>query len=664
MEYEKAYVYQPDEDRPVKRRRTELQGLQASWPLRKKAYQKAWAVQQDRIDARLHSINASTIAEIASFLDASLTAPENGRIATGLVMAGPNSALRTSLASQVALQGKSGIKRLFISLSSGAGSNLKNLLKTIISKATSRASDDDEDDELEPPSGRRKGAKLLSYDLQILSDYVLEHHVQQVIIAFEDTEAFDSDLLSELFELLGNWKDRLPLAFILNIATSIEFLQQRLSSGAVKALEGTLFDSAISTDEAEQVFDALTGSSPTLWLGPTLVSAALERQSDYIQSIDSLVDAARYAYMTHYYANAISVFLNPDVPFKLVSREHLEALRNLPSFRAHAKQMLEDNDTKQLRGLLESDRALFDFAKQSVVDGVNTLTELIHATEVIRNTQQCLPNTQVSSRSSLYVQALSGKLSGSTMIRTMLLIVRKSPSNTALDIVTTLRKMKLSDHIEAQLLEVEDALKELMADRESSTQPLRSEDDVKNSTLRTTVVAQKVELSKQKSTLSKQDAQYTAVVRQLSDTLDSYFAAKLVNPKDLVLNEVFMYDSRSPHREVFTPRPRHAIERALAAPHDYLDCACCAPEQGDEESTLAGTQPATALLYQLYLESGSLINANDLWQAFQAVVGDTQNEQRTMALFQRSLAETRYLGMVKTTRKRVDHVAKVAWRGL
>jgi origin recognition complex subunit 3 len=33
-------------------------------------------------------------------------------------------------------------------------------------------------------------------------------------------------------------------------------------------------------------------------------------------------------------------------------------------------------------------------------------------------------------------------------------------------------------------------------------------------------------------------------------------------------------------------------------------------------------------------------------------------------LFQRALAELKYLGLVKPTRKKTDHVAKAAWKGL
>lgn len=46
-----------------------------------------------------------------------------------------------------------------------------------------------------------KGPKLLSYDLQILYDCVKAHDSQKVIIAFQDSEAFDGALLGDLITL-------------------------------------------------------------------------------------------------------------------------------------------------------------------------------------------------------------------------------------------------------------------------------------------------------------------------------------------------------------------------------------------------------------------------------------------------------------------------------
>ncbi|KAK5005709.1 Origin recognition complex subunit 3, partial [Cryomyces antarcticus] len=68
----------------------------------------------------------------------------------------------------------------------------------------------------------------------------------------------------------------------------------------------------------------------------------------------------------------------------------------------------------------------------------------------------------------------------------------------------------------------------------------------------------------------------------------------------------------------------------------------------------------------LYLESGSLINVSDLWSAFNAILNDDGDgdEAQMMALFQRSLAELKYMGFIKSSRKKADHVAKVTWKGL
>ena len=141
---------------------------------------------------------------------------------------------------------------------------------------------------------------------------------------------------------------------------------------------------------------------------------------------------------------------------------------------------------------------------------------------------------------------------------------------------------------------------------------------------------------------------------------------------------------------------------------------------------LSATQPDTAILYQLCQESGTLINVRDLLSAYQAVKGSSDDEKSHMyvsykgkktsrdfqdrtsqagcarrlypishldlltlltrfsscsfffppffffsrflfarrASFQQAFGELFYLGLLKRTRKRVDHVARGAWGGL
>jgi origin recognition complex subunit 3 len=611
----------------------------------------------------LASIHTQTLDEVTSYLDETAQNTTTSRIPTGIILSAPGSASLSSLSQRVASSVKTQKRRLYVSLESSSAPHLKAVLKVLIQKATASTTEEDEDEELATTS--RKGPRLLNYDLQILHEHVRDRKIEQVVVAFPDTEALGSHLLSELIELMSSWLDRIPFVCLFNVATSVEFLQQRLSRSAVRCLDGRLFDAAPSSAEAQLVFESITHPETCLWVGPALLGTALERQSDYIQSIDELVDVVEYAYMSCYYANALSIFLQPDVKLNTVPNDHFEALRTLRSFRKLVESLLAEKDTAKVHKLLQSNAELLSEAKQQMAAGKESLTELTTTLDVLRAIQEHLPNTPTTPKSSLYIQAMSCKLRGSAMIRTLLLSVRKAQSDMASALMESVCAQSIPEDVRVEIITLRDQLAELVAGSSSKGQPLRSEDDIGSSTVRTTVVAQKVHLSKQKSQLSKQDAAYTEILRNFSDLLETYFNNTLINPNDLPFHEVFIYDLKSPHREVFTPRPRHAVERALSSPHDYLDCDCCAPDKAEgEEATLSSTQPATAVLYQLYLESGSLINASDLWQAFQAVMGGEKEEGDLMALFQRELAELRYLGLVKSTRKRADHVAKVAWRGL
>ena len=671
MEYEKCYVFEPGEGPPAKRRKVEPHGLQASWKKRKEAYEKAWQEQKQAIDEKLDATNATTIDELEEFLTVSANEVQPGRIPTAIISAGPDAASQHQIVQQ--LQKRTGEKgrHCFLSLSAASASNLKAALKTIIQRATAQNEGLDEDDEIQP---HIKGPKLLNYDLQILCDFVRERRLDQVVLSVEDTEAFNGELLSELIEILGCWHNRIPFVLLFNVATSLEFLQERLSREAVKCLAGKMFDVAPAAEEIERVLDALTGPEASVWIGPNLLVDLLERQTDYIQGIESLVRAVQYVYMSCYYANALSIFLDTRVQMKDVPKDHFEAARSTPSFRVHCRTLLDQGDAKKVRELLDSDQALLSMIKDKIFLGFESLRSIHFATTLTQSLLKTLPGQPQPAQSKLYLQALSGKLKGSSMLRSMLLSIRKCPSTTVTQCFDILARTPLPSNISKRFTSLHSEYTSLLQTLSDANQTLRSEDDLANSTLRTTVVAQKISLSKQKSTLSKEDAAYTALLRRFTDLLEEYFAHVLINPKqDLPFHEIFLYDLKSPHRETFTPRPRHAVERALAAPHDYLSCDCCAPnkhgaegEDEDEEATLSATQPATAILYQLYLESGNLINVSDLWQAFRAVMGDEEGreEEQNVALFQRGLAELGALGMVRGTRKRVGHVAKVAWRGL
>lgn len=155
----------------------------------------------------LEQSNASTLDSIVSFvaeaaLDRTQDGLESSEIPAGLIITGPSIASHAPFFEQLGRKiGASETKSRFVLLTANECPNLKTLLKTLIRKATSRTIEGDEDD-LNDFIISATGPKMLDYDLAILQQWMSKQRLEQVVIAVQDSEAFDAILLSELIELL------------------------------------------------------------------------------------------------------------------------------------------------------------------------------------------------------------------------------------------------------------------------------------------------------------------------------------------------------------------------------------------------------------------------------------------------------------------------------
>jgi origin recognition complex subunit 3 len=122
------------------------------------------------------------------------------KIPSAFIITGPNIASQDLLFEQLSDSLQRASTSKFIRLRSSEATNLKNALKKIIQDATSRSLvvDGEEDLQLAQASGRR----YLPYDLEALRVF-LEHQPQEnIFVAFQDSEGFDSGLLSDMITLL------------------------------------------------------------------------------------------------------------------------------------------------------------------------------------------------------------------------------------------------------------------------------------------------------------------------------------------------------------------------------------------------------------------------------------------------------------------------------
>ncbi|KAF2281318.1 uncharacterized protein EI97DRAFT_410033 [Westerdykella ornata] len=670
MEHERCYIYTPPETngRAPKRRRISKGDPKIHLPERLQTFRHIWAEQEERIRNTLEEADRATQDKIVDFVS-SASPSERQVIPTGLIVAGPSIASHGSFFDRLGKRIKKDTNSAYTVLTSADAPNLKTLLKNLIKKTTSRVEDDDDDDDMGcPTSSARNGSKLLGFDLGHIQGWRVRNPVDGVVIAFQDSEAFDARVLVEMIDLFYSWLDRIPFVLLFGIATSAESFEDRLSRKTLRYLEGQKFDVTQSDEIIERLFRVTVASANVpLRIGPTVARRILDRQKDHVQNTQDFSDGLKYAYMSHFYASYPTIFLKSDLSKGDLTTEAFEAVRNMPSFRRWIEAKVDAGESRIVRKLLDSDDTLFDYIVSHLKSGQTALNGLSCAVRVLDSLRRSLQMSPTARLSSIWVRAASADMIGSPFLRETMLSLKKMSPERFLQLLETWS----SDDLDSSFFTLDLGLYvselEALIEANDGSIHFRNQHDVGNESLRTTVVAQKVLLSKHKATLSEHDKAYSELVGRLHEELGAYFANAFIDPKDLFLSEILMYDLKSPHTEVFQPRPRFAIERALSSPHDYLGCDCCGTDRGEGEgASLSATLPATAILYQLYLESGSLINVSDLWSAFHAMVGDDEedSEPRAMALFQRALAELKHLGFVKPSRKKTDHIAKTMWKGL
>lgn len=377
--------------------------------------------------------------------------------------------------------------------------------------------------------------------------------------------------------------------------------------------------------------------------------------------------------MCHFFANPLSVLLElgeaSQSSLPLQSR-HLELVRTLPSFRRLIERILEEKDTLRARSILEDDDVLLEEIKTSMQAKNSAIKDLLQRLAVL----SILGSGSIG-KIELYIMAFRGDLNDSSLLRSILDAL-KTMTPKALSLLTgQITHLLESGNSQGGLKgwrdddpvlynSVVSIHKKLVAllQEDTTDKPIKSKYSMHKSSLRTTAISQKVQLSQDTSTLTKLDVEFTQYLDNLFHTLNDYLV--FPNPLDFFMCEAWLYDFKSPYKDVFTPRPKFVVERALSAPHDYLGCDCCSASLG----SLSSTNPPTAILYQLYLETGALINVYDLWSAFFAIVGgengEGYDEREALMLFYRALADLKSLGMIKQSRKKTDHLAKLSWKGL
>jgi len=269
--------------------------------------------------------------------------------------------------------------------------------------------------------------------------------------------------------------------------------------------------------------------------------------------------------MSHFYANPLSIILgfidNIDGLREVLSAEHVEAVRNVPSFRRYVESKMAAKEVGEVRKLLTDDNHVRRTVAEKILESRNYGIELGQALAFLEIGRSCTLIQNKTPRYELYAKALSGELQTSPSVREFLMSLKRMNSTTLLNLLEKVMQEVQTPDITEPLRPLQGKIKKLVEEAEASggKKNLVSEFDITNNTLRGTAVSKKVRLGEQKSSLTKQDTEYSALVQQVYTIAESYLTTNFNSSQhglqNVLLHEILFYDLRSPHSAVSPPPP-------------------------------------------------------------------------------------------------------------
>ncbi|XP_031436874.1 origin recognition complex subunit 3 isoform X2 [Clupea harengus] len=499
-----------------------------------------------------------------------------------------------------------------------------------------------------------------------------------IVIIFKDLEAFNPRVLQDFIVICSRYIQKLPLMFIFGIATSPSTIQHMLPHSVSSLLCIELFQSLSCTQHLATVVDKLVLNTefPFKLSGKVLqVLVSIFLYHDF--SVRNFIKGLQLALVEHFHSQPLSVLCCPkkealDHAQKL-SHQEVERIRQLPSFMRY----VENQEPQKQVELLTNDgcvkevckilmKALRKYHKNyyPILRCLHTLTSSLPKYPLGKQIREihisCLEKNVWETEeydSAMQLLKLMAKDELVALLQKCVVILSSSKS----------KKMKAALGQLQNYLAKFDQLDTLSAE-EVMQEAVSPEKDLQKKT--DLFQLQKTLLERKETRRTKKMTPFEVLRNQILEFVDSLVRAHLVPPESQPLNEVCYYGSSGVLRRHLNATPRTSIQTALSHPYYYLQHEGLKTDSG----TFSNAAPDICIVHKLHLECGRLINLFDWLEAYSTVVSAAEGkdpdssdygkvDELKHARFIQAVSELEFLGFVKSTKMKTDHVARLTWGG-
>uniref|UniRef100_W5NJX2 Origin recognition complex subunit 3 n=1 Tax=Lepisosteus oculatus TaxID=7918 RepID=W5NJX2_LEPOC len=505
-----------------------------------------------------------------------------------------------------------------------------------------------------------------------------------VVVIFKDFEGFNPRVLQDFIIICSQYIQKLPLTFVFGIATSPITIHHVLPHSVSSLLCIELFQSVPCTEHLAMVIDklVLTTQFPLKLSGKVLrVLIGIFLYHDF--SVRNFIKGLQLALLEHFYNSPLSVLCCKKREAlsraQQLSHENCEGVRRLPSFMRY----IENQEPQEQIELLTNDQHLKDVCQRLLRDlhtyhkqyypvlrCLHTLTATLpkhplgkqirelHVTCLERNVWECEEYASALQllRTPVPKMVLEGRVKRLLIKRcwvVIMVLLTPATDHSCFSVQETLAVFHREDRsAEGECTE---------EGEDASPRPrLQKKTDLFH--------LQKTLLEMKESRRTKKLSRFEVLRNEALDFIETL--VKYVLFKFALQTSVHCCDD-SAERLFFANLASSCLSlKFLCYPLNLPKNDALKSEEG----AISNAAPDICIVYKLHLECGRLINLYDWLEAYRTVVAAAEGKDRDgteagtfdeekHARFIRAVSELEFLGFVKNTKQKTDHVARLTWGG-
>lgn len=535
--------------------------------------------------------------------------------------------------------------------------NMKNLIEEIVFQLINSTQDDDDDDDDSP------AIKKHECNLRLLKIWHLENCTinTPLVIIIREFESFNLKILGDLILILSSYTKTMKFVLLFDVATTLHAVHKSLTYDVTSKLRVQVFH---TETQVKKLSEILLGTVLSHKIPLKLTRRAFPLITEiflyYDFSVHCFLQGYKLCMIHHFYANNnAALCCEPEEVKKIIAKftdTDIIELRKLPSIVNYLEKnkekyqdiMLNDKKFKNLLLQLIDEFKVYMSEFLIILKFLHSLTSTLPKSpmgkelrEIYSTAVTCNLITSQSYKDSYQLMGFLAKEELMNKLENFMELLNNTNKNLLVDV-----KINLKKHIKLMKEASNNAMKKIKTvDLSKSLNRMQLKENLLNSA------------QKQSQTPFRQ-AQIN-----LMQYLDEVFTVHLINPNLMPAYELCCFSNSSIVKRHLIGSLRAASYTALNHPQVYLNCDCC---KLDNDDTIQQSLPDINIIYKLHMESKKLINMYDWLQGYLTIVNpnDEADEQREIdpalhARFSQSVAELQFLGYIKISHRKTDHVKRL-----